>query len=67
MVASFPGPRPASRCLQYGEVGEDCKRQKAEEGPGNEARVVEGSWEGIAGCVVHVAVHGVCMLWADAM
>ena len=23
--------------------------------------VVEGSWEGIAGCVVHVAVHGECV------
>ena len=28
-------------------------------------RVVEGSWEGIAGCVVHVDVHGefVCCGW----
>ena len=25
------------------------------------SRVVEGSWEGIAGCVVHVAVHGECV------
>ena len=24
------------------------------------SRVVEGSWEGIAGCLVHVAVHGEC-------
>ena len=24
-------------------------------------RVVEGSWEGIAGCVVHVDVHGECV------
>ena len=31
------------------------------------SRVVEGSWKGIAGCVVHVAVHGECMLWVDAM
>ena len=23
--------------------------------------VVEGSWEGIAGCVVHVDVHGECV------
>ena len=31
-------------------------------------RVVEGSGEGIAGCVVHVDVHGECvMLWVDAM
>ena len=22
---------------------------------------MEGSWEGIAGCVVHVAVHGECV------
>ena len=30
--------------------------------------VVEGSGEGIAGCVVHVDVHGECvMLWVDAM
>ena len=28
---------------------------------------MEGSWEGIAGCVVHVDVHGVCMLWVDAI
>ena len=28
---------------------------------------MEGSWEGIAGCLVHVDVHGVCMLWVDAM
>ena len=26
--------------------------------------VVEGSWEGIAGCVVHVDV---CILWVDAV
>ena len=25
------------------------------------SRVVEGSWEGIAGCVVHVDVHGECV------
>ena len=31
------------------------------------SRVVEGSGEGIAGCVAHVDVHGVCMLWADVM
>ena len=33
------------------------------------AGVVESSWEGIAGCVVHVDVHAwrVCMLWVDAM
>ena len=31
-------------------------------------RVVEGSCEGSAGCVVHVDVHGECdMLWVDAM
>ena len=31
-------------------------------------RVVEGSQEGIAGCVVHVDVHGECvLLWVDAM
>ena len=30
--------------------------------------VVEGSGEGIAGCVVHVDVHGGCvMLWVGAM
>ena len=29
---------------------------------------MEGSWEGIAGCVVHVHKHGECvMLWVDAM
>ena len=27
------------------------------------SRVVEGSWEGIAGCVVHVDVHGECVCW----
>ena len=27
--------------------------------------VVEGSWEGIAGCVVHVVVH--CMLWVELL
>ena len=33
------------------------------------SKVVEGSWEGIAGFVVHVAVHGeyVATLWVDAM
>ena len=31
-------------------------------------RVVEGSGEGSAGCVVHVDVHGECvMLWVAAM
>ena len=25
------------------------------------SRVVEGSWEGIAGCAVHVDVHGECV------
>ena len=25
------------------------------------SRVVESSWEGIAGCVVHVDVHGGCV------
>ena len=35
-VASFPGPRPASRRLQYGH----CKRRKA--GPGNEATKISG-------------------------
>ena len=25
------------------------------------SRVVEGSWEGIAGCVAHVDVHGECI------
>ena len=30
-IASFPGPRPASRRLQYG------KRREAGRGPGNEA------------------------------
>ena len=25
------------------------------------SKVVEGSWEGIAGCVAHVAVHGKCV------
>ena len=30
-IASFPGPRPASRRLQY------CKRREAGRGPGNEA------------------------------
>ena len=31
------------------------------------SRIVEGSWEGIAGCVVHVAVHGecVCCWWVQ--
>ena len=30
---------------------------------------MEGSWEGIGGCVVHVAVHAwrVCMLLVGAM
>ena len=29
---------------------------------------MEGSWEGIAGCVVHVDVHGECVtLWVAAM
>ena len=27
--------------------------------------VVEDSWEGIAGCIVHVAVH--CMLWVELL
>ena len=31
-------------------------------------RVEEGSGEGITGCVVHVGVHGECVvLWVDAM
>ena len=31
-------------------------------------RIVEGIGEGIVGCVVHVDVHGECvMLWVDAM
>ena len=31
-------------------------------------RVVKGSGEATAGCVVHVDVHGECvMLWVDAM
>ena len=33
-IASFPGPCPASRRLQY-----VCKRRKAGRGPGNEATV----------------------------
>ena len=37
-VASFPGPRPASRRLQYG------KRREAGRGPGNEADVLYLSW-----------------------
>ena len=29
---------------------------------------MEGSWEGSAGCVVHVDVHGECaILWVAAM
>ena len=30
---------------------------------------MEGSWEGIAGCVVHVDVHGECICygWMHAM
>ena len=36
-VASFPGPRSASRCLQYAY----CKQWEAERGPGNEASCYE--------------------------
>ena len=36
LLASFPGPHPASRCLQYG------KRRKAGQGPGNEATILCG-------------------------
>ena len=30
-------------------------------------RVVEGSWEGVAVCVVHVDVHGVCYVVGGCM
>ena len=39
-IASFPGPRPASRRLQYGSTEillGHCKRREAGRGPGNEA------------------------------
>ena len=35
MLASFPGPRPASRRLQYG------KQREAGRGPGNEAMYMQ--------------------------
>ena len=41
LLASFPGPRPASRRLQYGY----CKRREAGCGPGNEAIVLSHSDE----------------------
>ena len=28
-----------------------------------DSRVVEGIWEGIAGYVVHVDLHGECVMW----
>ena len=37
-LASFPVPRPAFRCLQYGKAGY-CKRRKAGRGTGYEAMV----------------------------
>ena len=43
VLASFPGPCPASRRLQYGKAGEYCKRREAGQGPGNEASCVSQS------------------------
>ena len=46
ILVSFPGPRPASRRLQYGKAGEAsiilpyCKRREAGRGPGNEANII---------------------------
>ena len=37
IIALFPGPRPASRRLQYVRF---CKRRKAGRGPGNEATII---------------------------
>ena len=36
-LTSFPGPHPASHCLQYDKALPYCKQREAGRGPGNEA------------------------------
>ena len=56
VLASFPGPRPASCRLQYGKAY--CKQREAGQGPGNEASIVSNKYPCCVTVLSRTRAHG---------